>query len=706
MNLHIKATVILALATLTFFSTTTLQAVEHKEADLIAVLKSDAPKADKAITCKYLAVWGTKNAVPELAKLLEDEELISWARIALEAIPGDEAGAAVRDALGKLKGRSLIGVINSTAVRRDAKAVDQLAALMKDADPAVASAAAVALGTIGGSPATDTLAKALPGAAKPIRSAVGEGCVRCAEKLLAEGKADEAAKLYEAVRTAKDMPKQRVVEATRGVILAKKSAGIPLLAEQLASKDKIMFALGLQTAREIPGEEVTKALMAEFKKAAPKQQAILLMAIADRGDEGVLPAIVEAATSGPKQVRLMAIGSLGKAGNASTIDTLLKIVGDDDADLAEAAKATLAELPGDDVNANLVSRLEKTEAKALAAVIAAVGRRRIAAATPALIKAADSDDLAVRTAAMVALGETIKPDQLSVLLKKVADAKNDDETKAAAKGLKVAAVRMPDREACAAELAEAMADMPVAKQCIVLEILGAVAGKKALATIDSAAQGDNDALKDAASRMLGRWMTVEAAPVLLNLAKTENEKKYQIRALRGYIRLVRQFPLPQDQRDAMCKAAMEAANRDAEKKLVLQVMERYPSIKMLQMAAAAKETPALEADADKAALAIAQKLAGKGAKLEDLMAQIGAKPVKVEIIKAEYGAGKTFKDVTAVVKKAAGTSRLIMLPSATYNAAFGGDPVGGVVKQLKIQYKIDGKPGEATFAENAPVLLK
>ena len=100
MNLNIKATVILALATLTLFSTTSLQAVEHKEADLIAVLKSDAPKADKAITCKYLAVWGTKNAVPELAKLLEDEELISWARIALEAIPGDEAGAAVRDALG------------------------------------------------------------------------------------------------------------------------------------------------------------------------------------------------------------------------------------------------------------------------------------------------------------------------------------------------------------------------------------------------------------------------------------------------------------------------------------------------------------------------------------------------------------------------------------------------------------------------------
>ena len=37
--------------------------------------------------------------------------------------PGPEADAALRDALGKLKGRSLVGVVNSLGVRKDAKAV-------------------------------------------------------------------------------------------------------------------------------------------------------------------------------------------------------------------------------------------------------------------------------------------------------------------------------------------------------------------------------------------------------------------------------------------------------------------------------------------------------------------------------------------------------------------------------------------------------
>jgi hypothetical protein len=35
----------------------------------------------------------------------------------------------------------------------------------------------------------------------------------------------------------------------------------------------------------------------------------------------------------------------------------------------------------------------------------------------------------------------------------------------------------------------------------------------------------------------------------------------------------------------------------------------------------------------------------------------------------------------------------------------GGALAAGSAKQLKVQYKINGKPGEATFAENALIIL-
>jgi formylglycine-generating enzyme required for sulfatase activity/WD40 repeat protein len=78
--------------------------------------------------------------------------------------------------------------------------------------------------------------------------------------------------------------------------------------------------------------------------------------------------------------------------------------------------------------------------------------------------------------------------------------------------------------------------------------------------------------------------------------------------------------------------------------------------------------------------------------------------VKLEIIKAEYGAGAKQMDVTESLRKHVVDLPLITLPSADFNQTFG-DPLYGIPKQLKIEYKINGHPGEATFPEFAPILL-
>ena len=131
------------------------------EKELIAVLRSGAPEADQALACKKLAVIGSADAVPDLAKLLSNEHLSSWARIPLEVIPGPGADGALRQAAEKLSGNLLVGVINSIGVRRDAAAVEMLAKKLSAAEPAVAEAAAVALGQIGSAAATQALRAAL-----------------------------------------------------------------------------------------------------------------------------------------------------------------------------------------------------------------------------------------------------------------------------------------------------------------------------------------------------------------------------------------------------------------------------------------------------------------------------------------------------------------------------------------------------------------
>ncbi|MBI2479546.1 MAG: HEAT repeat domain-containing protein [Planctomycetia bacterium] len=309
----------------------------EKEKELLAVLRSDAPAAEKAMTCKLLAIQGSSAAVPDLAKLLPDAQLSSWARIALEAIPGEAADEALLTASSSLEGALLVGTINSIGVRRNAKAADSLAARLQDKDTDVASAAAVALGRIGNAEATRSLRAALTVAPVKVRSAVAEGCVLCAERLHAEGKSAEAAAIYDEVRKA-EVPKQRIIEATRGAILARNQDGIPLLLEQFQSSDRAFFQLALGTAREFPGGEVDKALATELVRATPERAALIIQAMADRPETVVLAAVLQAAGQGPKQVRLSAINALGRVGDASCLSTLLAAALEADADLPPAAK--------------------------------------------------------------------------------------------------------------------------------------------------------------------------------------------------------------------------------------------------------------------------------------------------------------------------------------------------------------------------------
>jgi HEAT repeat protein len=119
-------------------------------ASRLAELLRDANASEyaKAKACQRLAVIGDRTVVPALAGLLMDERLSVYARTALEQVPGPEADQALRSALSQLSGKQLIGVINSIAVRRDVKAIDELSRLYRSPDLAVSKAAETALARI------------------------------------------------------------------------------------------------------------------------------------------------------------------------------------------------------------------------------------------------------------------------------------------------------------------------------------------------------------------------------------------------------------------------------------------------------------------------------------------------------------------------------------------------------------------------------
>jgi len=575
-------------------------AADAKQRELIGVLQSDAPKADKAIACKRLAIYGTQEAVPTLAPLLADKELASWARTALEVIPGPAPDAAFRKALGKLEGRLLIGTINSIGVRRDGQAVDGLVAKLGDANADVASAAAVALGHIGGDPAAKALVQALTKAPAGARSAVAEGCILSAEWFLAQDRPDDALKLYEAVRQA-DVPNQRHLEATRGAILARKSAGVPLLIEQLRSEDKDKMGIGLRTARELPGRDVTEALASEMDRLSPERRPLLLLALADRSDDAVLPTVLRAAQSGPKALRITAIAILIRLGNVSCVPALLAAATEGDAELEDAAMDTLVRLPGKEADADLLARLPQAKGKARQTLIELAGQRQISAALPAMVSSIQDTDAGIRGAAVQAIGILGQEQQAADLATLLQKTRSSQERAGIEKALLAVSGRCG--VTCIPHLLPLTQSSDNALHMIGLHALAIVGGPDALAAVKSAMESKETPVQDEAMRILSTWPNnwpedADAGQALLLLAKSDAKMSHQVLGLRGYLQYVRgNQKLNNDEKVAKVRDLLPQIERPEEERLAIAVLGEAPNTGALELLTTFAQDPAVAEEA-------------------------------------------------------------------------------------------------------------
>jgi HEAT repeat protein len=194
---------------------------------LISVLTdAGSPEFQKAKACQRVGELGAKEAVPALATLLADEHLSVYARYGLEPIADPSAGDALRAALPELKGKQLIGVINSLGKRKDAKASPALARMIYGPDADVARASAAALGSIGGVSSVKELQAALARTRGMTRMAVADASLVCAERLLGEGKRDQALVLYTSL-SAPGVPKAARLAAMQSIIREETSISRP-----------------------------------------------------------------------------------------------------------------------------------------------------------------------------------------------------------------------------------------------------------------------------------------------------------------------------------------------------------------------------------------------------------------------------------------------------------------------------------------------
>ena len=582
----------------------------EQEQKYIAILQSDAPLFDKAGACRQLALIGTKNAVPVLAGLLDDEILSDYARSALEPIEDPGVDRAFRRAMGRLQGRLLAGVINSIGVRRDAKAVSELSKLAGDSSSPVAAEAIAALGRIATDQAIETILQVLSTGPARLRPAAADACLAGAEHRLAQNKRKEAVRLYDAVRNA-DIPGHLRAAATYGAILARGTDGVSLLTEQLKTDDPRMVEIALRAARQLPGSEVTQALVAELNKSRSIIQVLLIKALVDRKDPGAYEGIKILAASDNPKVRIESLKVLGEIGNVSAVPVLIEAAGARGEEVAIAG-AALRTLKGEGVDQAIIEAMKAAKGKTQMELISILADRRCTAATPALLAEAAGEDNAVATVALKALTSLAGPKDLTMLVELLAGLKSNRARINAENAIVAAASRIEDQNKRADDILVMLGSTDsVAVRSSLLRVLGRIANDKALETLQSALNEKNNLIRDTAVRALAAWPNSKALNALSTISQNTSDNTHRVLALRGYVRLLGlDTELSPKEKVGMYKLAMSRARRSDEKKLVLAGLANVAHPDALKIILEYIDLSEVKDEAVLAAIKVAQATAG------------------------------------------------------------------------------------------------
>jgi HEAT repeat protein len=582
--------------------------------ELVAVLQSQAPLFDKARACQQLGEIGTKEAVPALAELLADEHLGAYARSGLEGIPDPSAAAALRAALGTVKGSLLAGVINSLGVLRDSQAVGALRPLAEEPASGVAKEALLALGRIATGQSIPILRQALAAGPEALRADAAAACLLAAEKQLADGRAQMAVTLNDAVRAA-SVPAVYRAAATRGAILARQSDGVAFLMEQLRAEDPVVRQAALLTIREMPGAALAGALNAELDKAGPELELQLISALADCHNAQSLELLEAKAAGGDPGVRRAALRVLASLAGPSQAGVLLKVLVENRGSAeSTVAASSLERMEGAAVD-DLVLRalLSAREARARVQLIRLLEARGATNAVAELLKQAADLDETVSVAAFGALRALAGAGEVPALIALTKACKDERARDAAENALCSASASAGNAEtAGGAVLAELERSAGPAEKNAWVRVLISLGYAKALPALEAAMKDSNEAVAANAIENLGRWPDPGPVEALLAVVDTPANPRSRQRALASVIQLAAVAADEHQRPDALVVGWLEragpAAHSLAERRRLISVLGRLKRPESFRLLLPWLDQPDLQTEAALAVVQIAPAL--------------------------------------------------------------------------------------------------
>ena len=582
------------------------------EERMIAFLQSDATFAGKQFVCEQLSIVGSSAAVPALTRLLLEEETTDIALYALQRIPDPAVGAALRDSLRTAGSATRVAIVNALGERGDGAAVADLAAQLSDPDPAIARAAATALGKIADAEATAVLDAARATTSGAVRGAVLDAYLRGADRLVAEGNNARAASIYRDLYDNEDATNIRAA-ALRGLARADEASAAEIVVAALRQDNPKLQAVAAGLVRELPDTVDVQAVIAEIPSLSPTAQIQLLSAFAERGEEAAYPEAIAATGHDDEAVRVAAIAALSVLGSEADIPLLVRLAvsGRSPTD-REAASAALGFLPGASVNGEIIAQVADVDAAERATLVKALGERNATEAADVLLRAAVDPDRVVRAESQKSLAIVTGPERIDELIELLIAEQDSAVRNEAERTVVYVAEKAPeDSSRSGPVLAMLPSVTDSAARGSLIEVLGRIGDPVALPAIRAALEDADSEYRQAAIAALGSWPDAGPAPELLNVVRTTDDRTTRVLALRAYIDLLRiRSERPVQESIDLFVGAMNLATETSEKRMALAGLGDLGTAEAMSVTVAYIDDPTLKPEAEAALLNLLNRVRG------------------------------------------------------------------------------------------------
>lgn len=580
---------------------------EAERAELAKVLAAKAadptvPQPARVWIVRQIEYIGAEESVPALTALLKDQdsELKECARRALEKNPAPAATESLRAAL-KAGGdpKWVIGLIQSLGQRGDAQSVALIAAGLER--PEMSFAAASALGKIANEEAVTV--KDLLAALDKNTPGAGDALVSAANRLMASGETERAAAIYEKLY---GVPGNVPLHAAALVGLAKTSpdgaSAKKFIAEGLSAPDWRLQTAAVTAAQEVYGKNASGVLVGMLPGLKPGAKVLVLRVL----DASAEKEVIAAAGDADEAVRLAAVERLGLIGSGAAVPVLFQAATGAPSNTQKAAATALGRVCGPGAGAAIEKLAGQGDAKSRAMAINALAQRDEQDPLPALLRYAAESDPEVSNAACAALGKIGSDKELEGLIQLVLAGKSPGASAA----LQAVATRAHDKSTASQKLVAVTRSASPQQLGPIFEILAVLGSPDALPAVSSFAGGSNKETKDAAVRALANWTDFAATKSLLVIATDPNAKRvHSVLAVQAIARLVESSDKePAAARLKAALAAMNAATRDEEKKLLLSALASVRDSKAGDAIKPFLSNPKYQQEAGLAAVSLAEAL--------------------------------------------------------------------------------------------------